>query len=268
MDITSLSYRTDLFFHAFDGVVADRGEYLVITTPSNPTYWWGNFILFAGPPGEGDLARWKAIFSKEIRPPEQLGHMAFGIDGQGGDAGTLEPFLQDGFVLEESVVLSAQQVQPPPKYNHEVSVRPLRTAEEWAQATETQVLCRPPELKEAEYRIFNARKMQGYQNMTEAGKGDWFGAFLGDTLVADLGIFFEGQLARFQSVGTHPDYRRQGICGTLVYQTARYALEHYGVRTLVMVADEHYHAARIYESVGFKPVEKSLGLAWWDRRRH
>lgn len=37
-----------------------------------------------------------------------------------------------------------------------------------------------------------------------------------------------------------------------------------GVDTLVMIADEHYHAARIYESVGFKPVEKIRGLTWWD----
>jgi hypothetical protein len=33
-----------------------------------------------------------------------------------------------------------------------------------------------------------------------------------------------------------------------------------GVETLVMVADESYHAAKIYESVGFAPQEKMYGL--------
>ena len=32
------------------------------------------------------------------------------------------------------------------------------------------------------------------------------------------------------------------------------------VETLVMVADEEYHAAKVYESVGFRPTEKLLGL--------
>jgi hypothetical protein len=38
-----------------------------------------------------------------------------------------------------------------------------------------------------------------------------------------------------------------------------------GIEKLVMVADENYHAARIYESVGFKPVEKIYGVCWSDK---
>ena len=50
MNIQSLGYRTDLFFPRFDGEVTDRGDYIVIRTPSNPTYHWGNFLLFNQPP--------------------------------------------------------------------------------------------------------------------------------------------------------------------------------------------------------------------------
>jgi len=37
MKVHSLGYQTDLIFPAFDGEVIDRGDYLVIKTPSNPT---------------------------------------------------------------------------------------------------------------------------------------------------------------------------------------------------------------------------------------
>ncbi len=46
MQIRSLAYQTDLFFPRFDGEVVDRGDYTVIRTPSNPTFHWGNFLLF------------------------------------------------------------------------------------------------------------------------------------------------------------------------------------------------------------------------------
>jgi predicted GNAT family acetyltransferase len=109
--------------------------------------------------------------------------------------------------------------------------------------------------------------MARYRRMSEAGRGAWFGAFLGARLVADLGVFSDetGTLARFQSVGTHPDFRRRGICGALVHQASEWALNTLRVGTLVMAADEEYHAARIYESVGFQPTERQIGMSWWDR---
>ena len=109
--------------------------------------------------------------------------------------------------------------------------------------------------------------MARYRKMAQAGLGAWFGAFLENQLVADLGLFFEAGVGRFQQVETHPDFRRRGICGTLVYHSSRFGFEKMEARTLVMVADEHYHAARIYESVGFRPKERQVGLDWWDKTK-
>jgi hypothetical protein len=38
-----------------------------------------------------------------------------------------------------------------------------------------------------------------------------------------------------------------------------------GAKTLVMVADENYHAAKIYESVGFRSTERQIGIDLWKR---
>ena len=103
--------------------------------------------------------------------------------------------------------------------------------------------------------------------MVQSGLGCWFGGFLGSRMVASLGIFRDGDVGRYQIVSTHAEFRRRGICGSLVYLSARHAFEEMGLTTLVMVADEDYHAARIYESAGFIPSEKILGVCWWDKAR-
>jgi hypothetical protein len=51
MNVRSLGIRTDLIFQRFGGVTFDRGSYLVLLTPSNPAYRWGNMLLFADHPG-------------------------------------------------------------------------------------------------------------------------------------------------------------------------------------------------------------------------
>jgi ribosomal protein S18 acetylase RimI-like enzyme len=265
MQVHSLGYRTDLIFPAFDGQILDRGDYLVILTLTNPTFYWGNFLLFQNPPGEGDLEKWKTLFAREIGSKIRAGHFAFGWDTVDGETGAVQPFLEAGFNLSQNVVLAAQQVNIPPKYNREAEVRPLASDEDWEQATQNQIACRDPEHTLEGYRVFKTDQMRRYRQMSQAGLGHWFGAFLGSRLVAELGVFTSGKLGRFQQVGTHPDYRRQGICGALVYQASRYALEKMNAETLVMVADENYHAAKIYESIGFQPRERQVGLDWWPK---
>ena len=173
--------------------------------------------------------------------------------------------MEAGFSLNESVVLTARAIQPPPKCNPEVTMRPLVEEWEWSSALQNQLDCREPPYSREGYTPFKTRQMERYLAMVRAGLGAWFGAFLDGRVVADLGVFVEDGLGRFQSVGTHPHFRRRGICGTLVFEAARYAFTHLGAQTLVMVADENYHAAKIYESVGFQPAERFVNAEWWER---
>jgi hypothetical protein len=46
----------------------------------------------------------------------------------------------------------------------------------------------------------------------------------------------------------------------MVYAIARRGLETMGAETLVMIADAEYHAAKIYQSVGFRPTERIVGV--------
>ncbi len=189
MQIHSLGYRTDLFFPRFEGEVLDRGDYIVILTPSNPGFYWGNFLLFPEPPGPGDLERWSALFEQEICAKQEAEHRVFGWDTVTGETGDVQPFLDAGFKLAENVVLAADRVNPPPKVNHEIEIRQIETDEEWQQAVHLQVELRDPEHSYAGYLAFKAAKFARYREMHRAGLGGWFGAYLDGRLVADLGLF-------------------------------------------------------------------------------
>ncbi len=109
MKVHSLGYRTDLIFPTFEGDVSDRGDYMVIRTPANPTFYFGNFLLFDKPPSEGDLAKWQELFAEEIGKPPHVQHKAFGWDTTKHDSDVIQPFLESGYHLEESVVLTARR---------------------------------------------------------------------------------------------------------------------------------------------------------------
>lgn len=265
MIIHSLGYRTDLFFPRFDGEVLDYGDHLSVRTPANPTFYWGNFLLFAAPPVEGDLDRWRSLFAQEIGAPPTVRHVAFGWDSVNGETGQVTPFIQAGFTLDDSVVLTAREVTRPAKHNDEVTVRTLAEDWEWEAALQNHVASRDHTHDEAGFLAYATRQRGRYRAMACAGLGSWFGAFVEDRLIGDLGVFVENGVGRFQSVSTHPEFRRRGVCGALVYQAGLHALVKMGARLLVMRADAHYHAASIYGSVGFVAVERQIGLTWWQR---
>jgi ribosomal protein S18 acetylase RimI-like enzyme len=65
-------------------------------------------------------------------------------------------------------------------------------------------------------------------------------------------------LARFQTVETDPDFRRQGLAGTLRHYAGQRGVDEVGAETLVIVADLGYHAIDLYRSVGFVVREIQL----------
>jgi ribosomal protein S18 acetylase RimI-like enzyme len=260
LNLRSLAYLTDLAILNFEGRVEDRGDYFLAETPDNPGYYWGNLLIMKRPPGAGDLSRWTDLFKTSFAHQPLVKHITFGWDSPEGDAGDIEPFKAAGFEAEETVVLTARtsDIQRPPRMNSEIQVRPLVSDSDWAAATENQVLCRKKVLKLDSYLPFKQKQMTKYRRMAEAGLGNWFGAFLGEKLIAECGLFTFNGVGRYQAVGTHPDFRRRGICGALIYHSAREAFKN-GAQTLVMAAEPEYHAARIYKLVGFKETERSIG---------
>ena len=265
MELNSLGRKTDLIFAKFSGEVYDKNGCKVVRTPSNPGYHWGNYIVFNEEPKKGDLKKWKQVFDDEFEYYNEPHHYTFvwNNDKPGTDAHA--EFLEEGFEFDSAKVLLTTKLNKPKYYNAEIEVRTLVSDEDWEKAIQLQISSAEKKYLNHYYEEFKRKQFSQYRKMSEAGLGHWFGAFLGEQIVGDLGVYFENDCARYQSVETHESFRRQGICGTLVYEAGQYALSHYGVKYLVMEADPEYHAARIYESVGFKAKEINYSLCWWKK---
>jgi RimJ/RimL family protein N-acetyltransferase len=256
MEVRSLAWRTDLaLLQAAGSEVEDRGDHLVVRTPRNPGFYWGNFLLLDAPAAPDEVQGWLAAFEKEFPAAE---HRTLGVDGADGSVDDLAPFRAAGMGVEASTVMTAGAVHEPPHPNAEATIRPLANDRDWEQQVD--LVLTDEDLHGG--RTFATRRAAAERSLVDQGRGQWFGAFLGERLAASLGIFVASEgLARYQGVVTHPELRGRGLCGTLVHHAARHAFDALGAHTLVMVADPDYLAIRIYRSVGFTGSETQLQAA-------
>lgn len=259
MDISNLGYRTDLMLLQLGGSeLTDKGEYVVVRTPANPAFWWGNYLLFRTAFAPGDTAERLDTFQREF---PDAAHRSLGIDTTDGTIGSEDELRAAGLEIERSTVMSAREVKEPARPNDTSQYRFLASDDDWEQLVELTLISATMEVDDA-YREFNRRRVAADRAVCEAGHGQWFGAFDGDRLQASLGLVTDGSgVARFQIVQTHPDDRGRGIASTLVHRASRYGLDELGAHTLVMVADPDYLAIRIYRSLGFDDNEVQVQLS-------
>jgi len=254
MQVTSLGFQTDLALRALEGAeVTDRGDYTVVRSPDNPTFWWGNFLLLAGWPAPGTGDGWLARFAAEF---PQAGHLALGVDAGHEPAQVPAEFLAAGLEFERATVLSCAAVQPPPRRNTDAEIRRLESDDDWEQSRDLGIRCYGYQGS------YLDRRARGRRRLTQAGRAAWFGAFTDGRLLAQLGVCDAGGgLARYQDVETDPAARRRGLAGTLVWHAGRFAQTELGANALVIVADPAEGAIRIYRGCGFADAQTQFSFA-------
>ncbi|MET7848539.1 GNAT family N-acetyltransferase [Streptomyces avermitilis] len=257
MKIVSLGFRTDLMLLEMGGsVVTDHGTHVVVRTPANPGFQWGNFLLFEVPPQRGDAPRWSALFEAEF--PE-VKYRAFGVDGVAGLVGDTAEHQVLGVTAEVNTVLTADRLVSPVAAP-QADVRVLTGDDDWRQSLELHFACYGLP-SDSDGRHFAERRVAGYRSLCEAGNGSWIGAFVEGRLCAGAGLFSDGSgLARFQNVETRPDFRRRGLASAVIHHAAQRALLAPGIRKLVIVADPDDHAIRLYRALGFVDTERQVQL--------
>lgn len=259
MEVQSLGYRSDLMLLGLQGsVVVDRGDHLVIRTPENPGFHWGNFVLADQTWVNRPLSDLVAVFHAEH---PQAGHLALGVDGVEGLVWADDELAECGLEVERSVVMAATEVHAPAHPHAEAVCRMLDSDADWAAALDLHA-SEPGTFDPAENRDFTERRMTARREQQGAGLGGWFGAFIDGEMVCGLGLFTDGSgLGRFQDVMTVVSARGRGLASTLVHHASRVGIRAYGIRELVMVADPDYAAIRIYRSLGFVGSEIQVELA-------
>jgi len=256
MNVVSLGFRTDLALLERGGsTIEDCGDYFVVRSPANPTFYWGNFVLIDHVPAADRVEMWLDRFAEALPTAR---HRSLGFDAPHASAADLAAFTEHGLEIEVSTVMTATSVHLPAHPNGEATYRALSSDDDWSQSVELTLACND-EYEAVSHRTFVERRVASNRVVVGAGHGSWFGAFLDGALVSQMGLVTAGPaLARFQTVETHPDVRGRGLAGTLVHHVSRYGFDTLGAETLVMVADPDYLAIRLYRSVGFSDSEAQL----------
>jgi ribosomal protein S18 acetylase RimI-like enzyme len=244
-----LGWHTDLAVLRLTGsTIEQRPDHLLVRTPANPLYYWGNFVLVTDPDQVDEPRRWLELFEQEVPDAD---HRAIGLVAQPRDQ---DAWRALDLELDHDDVLSTDHCPEPSDVPAGYLVKQIVDAIEWEQSTGLRVdEFAPDNPRESQ---FERNVTEARRAMSEAGHVAWFGAFHGDRLAAELGIVDYGEgVARYQAVVTQADHRRRGLAGHLLGVAAQWAAER-GARTWVIVAEDGSDASRLYRGHGFEPAAK------------
>jgi GNAT superfamily N-acetyltransferase len=248
----SPGWATDLAVLELSGsTIEDRDDHLVVRTPSNPLYHWGNCLFVTAVDEVDDAARWIATFGREF--PEAT-WVAIGLIGAPPHP---EAWTDAGVTIELDEVLTTRTrpriTAAPPGY----TFRQL-TGDDWEQVISSGIRDneRSGEYEPTGHEQFMRARVNNQRTLCDTGVAAFFGAFDGDALVADLGIVKCGTTARYQAVQTDEPHRRRGLASHLLGVAARWSIEQ-GCDRWVIVTETTNAAGRVYRSVGFAPDESN-----------
>lgn len=254
MLVRSIALRTALDIHRAYGLVEDRGGYIVVRTPDLPDYWYGNCLAMPGPPRDGDLSPWLELFERELPGARHRVFLVDGVDGSLGEAG---PFVGRGFEASARDVLTADSPREPERLETELEYRPFSDDGDWEEGVETSLAVNAD--SPGYDRDYVGRLFAATRRAVEGGAGEWWGAWDGRRCAAQMGLFGDGLTARFKDVETRPEYRRRGVCRTLLYRLCERWTVSRGPAAFV-ISPEDDSVRRVYEAVGFGYRERVADL--------
>lgn len=149
--INSLVLATDIDVLAADHRLERGADHWVVRSPSNPTYWWGNFLLFDDAPRTGDGRRWCSRFAEAFARDPRVTHTTLAWDRPDDEVGEAQAELvAAGFELEVTVGLTAApaEIRSHPRASRDVEVVALDPSEGgdetlWRQVIELQLAGAP-----------------------------------------------------------------------------------------------------------------------------
>lgn len=244
----SPGWATDLAILEHSGsIIEDRGDHLLIRSPSNPDYHWGNCLFVTEGSAVNDATGWVAEFQSAFPEADWI---ALGLTRMPDDH---EAWAAHGLGLERDEVLSTRTLPLEAPLPDGYTVRPL-DGPDWDSSIARVIAenLRTQEFDPRTHERFARAQAATQRDLSDRGVGARFGAFAGAALVAEVGIVRCGTTARYQSVGTEEAHRGRGLASHLLAVAARWAAER-GCDQWVIVTEATNPAGRVYRRAGFEP---------------
>jgi GNAT superfamily N-acetyltransferase len=246
-------WATDLAVQRLAGaVVTEHGDHLVLQSPAQPTYHWGNCVLVLDDALVDDADRWAGVFAGAFP------HARWVAIGLPRMPAALDAWTAHGLEVTEDESLTTTRLPQLRDVPAGYAVRPLASDDDWEQHVRREVAENLADglFEPVGHEAFVRDRTAARRALSDRGVATWVGAFHDGALVADLGIVLcerpGGLDARYQAVGTDPAHRRRGLAGHLLGVAAVWAAER-GATRWVIVTETTNPAGRLYRGVGFAP---------------
>ncbi|KZK90042.1 hypothetical protein PsAD5_04474 [Pseudovibrio sp. Ad5] len=248
----TLGVRSDLLVERSVSEVEVHPDRIILRIPEEPHYWAGNMVFFRGDKVEPE--KQIAQFRQDL---PKAAHTMFGWDTPDMTIGAAHTPLSDlGYKLEQIDVLSLTGPLNRAPVPDGIDIRPVQTDEDWEQVIALQIDTAVDQGYDRDsFGNYARRRFESRRRQVKAGLANWFGAFDGDLLVADLGIYTDAAVSRFQEVETRPSHRKRGICAALVTAGVDWAKAQAPATIPVLQAHSYGPAGRIYRRCGFEHRE-------------
>lgn len=241
-------WATDLAVLRHSGsLVEDHGDHVVVRTPQNPDFHWGNCIFVLDEGTVCDADSWIGVFDA-AHPGASW--VAVGLIREPDDA---TAWAAHQVVIEDDDVLTSRQAPRATPLADGYTVRRI-SGDDWEQVVAAEIAdndltgAYDPALHER----FARAQVELRRQLSDQDNGAFFGAFADGALASSLGIVVCGEAARYQSVGTDARHRRRGLAAHLLGVAAAWSAEK-GCNRWVIITEAANPAGRLYRSVGFEP---------------
>ncbi|MBM43458.1 MAG: hypothetical protein CMJ36_00375 [Phycisphaerae bacterium] len=243
--------ETDLHLVRLHGRVEVVDGITVVRVPDNPGYRWGNCLHLASPPAASELQNLIQLARDTFEDQPESSHVMLRWDGEPVDPDLEARALELGMQVDAGQVMHATALQPVEAEG--VSIRPLHIEDDWEDIVALNIACDPEEIDGvADYIAFKEGLRRAWQAWVATGSATWWGAFIEGRLVGQAGmVCCPEQRGRFQSVETHPEFRRRGVCSMLVSTIGNHAMSELGCTTLLLGVNPKGLALHIYAKLGF-----------------
>ena len=255
MKIKSLGLKTDLMILKNESIIKDHGDYISVITPDHLSFHWGNHLIYPEGPVKGVYEKWISDF-KTCFKHFKVKHMAFTWDINKNPSFDYSEFEKNGFKYDDTTSLTTKKLNINYQ-NNTINMQTLSSEEDWKKVIDFQIAVYHEISKNAdEWRDFYEKRLFQYRKLVHSGLGRWYIARINNKIVADLGLFWQEGVARYQLVTTHKEYRRMGIAQTLI----KFASEDSKCSLFIIEADNEGAGINLYQSIGFKIQGKRGGL--------
>mgnify|MGYP000041203858 FL=1 len=256
MTLQSLTMRSELLTLSGISHLTYHDGYAVQSTPTEPDFWMGNQVIL--PNSNLSVSAAFAVFERHF---PDASHRSIVWDVPNIDSSLIHGVREAGGKLEGFDALTLQGRLAEAVAPDGIILKALDGPNDWAKAEALQAEVGIEEGRDpALHGPYLARRNAGRREQIRKDIGQWFGAFDGEEIVTQMGMFHDSQIARYQSVETKATHRKRGICSALLRHAAFWALGRAQDAKVVIVAEADSDAGRLYRKMGFAPAETIFGI--------